>query len=562
MRFIQAAICGRLFKDNMIISLSAIRSVFIVILFSCSIAYSNSTPNVPIDDHVYRDIDKLISAGLIKDAIYGQRPWSQNEIARMIVGARRRLTKKASATSNGGDSDLVVTVGEILERLEREYHEELVEKKTVRIHLLQEASFDATLLDSPFRSVPEYNGLAKIKAEINPLVSYREGRHFVHGGALGLETAHWAQISNYFSFYARPRFYVLAPTAGSADGNAIAQQLYGKFTFRNLEVEAGRDSLVWGSGEHGGVLASNNARNLDMIKVSNDSPLIHPWIFKYLGPSKYTFFLADLGSGYVLKDAYLYGFAASVKPASFLEIGFEHQVTFGGDGAPGVSLKDLVSEFFFQRPLKYSQNLTDHRVGVNLRAEIPQLHRAVFYAEGIFEDLGRESTWPQFTQQMGFLSGLYFPLLKNDGSDDLRIEYEHIPASYGRHFLWISGLAEDDLLRGSELGPDGQAIHLSWGHLLPSGIQIKSEAHYENRDSDIYTTTPSSRGQPDKVIRVTDNTMEHRFRILASLDWEISDGVVFCPQIGYERAWNYSFNPAMHRNNFLGAISMKWLPGF
>ena len=120
-----------------------------------------------------------------------------------------------------------------------------------------------------------------------------------------------------------------------------------------------------------------------MAKISNDSPFIHPWIFKYLGPSKYTFFVTDLGAAYVLKNAYLYGFAGSFKPASFLEIGFKHQVTVGGKGATDFSFGDLVNEFFLYRKDLYSQNLADHRIGINVRAQIPQLHHAVIYGEGV-----------------------------------------------------------------------------------------------------------------------------------------------------------------------------------
>jgi hypothetical protein len=240
-----------------------------------------------------------------------------------------------------------------------------------------------------------------------------------------------------------------------------------------------------------------------------------------------------------------------------LEIGFEHQVTFGGKGAPDFTPGDLVSEFFFRRPLKHSQNLADHRIGMNVRAEIPQLHRAVVYGEGVFEDLGRPAFWPQLTQQMGFLSGLYFPLLTSDGTNDLRIEYEHIPAAYGRHSVWTSGLSEDNLLRGSELGPDGHAIHSNWGHLLKSGIRLASAAHYENCDSNAYIVPPSSKG---KVILVDDNPQEHRLRFGASLYWQMHDQLLIQPQFGYERVWNFSFNPQVARNNFLGAIYIKWLP--
>ena len=525
------------------------------------VAYGGSSPNVPIDNHVYRDIDQLIAAGLIKDAIYGQRPWSRKEIARMIAQARRRYDEKGGIASDDRRMATAIMADYTIEQLESEYRDELGGNRTVRFHWLEEASTEAAYLDSPYRAVPENNGLLEIKAVINPLVSYREGRHYADGGSFALESVHWAS-SQYFSIYAQPRFEGLIPGEGSAHADVRVQRLYGKFTLGNVEMEVGRDSLIWGSGEHGGVFASNNARNLDMAKISNDSPFIHPWIFKYLGPSKYTFFVTDLGAAYVLKNAYLYGFAGSFKPASFLEIGFKHQVTVGGKGAPDFSFGDLVDEFFLFRKDMYGKNLADHRIGINVRAQIPQLHDAVIYGEGVFEDLGKESFWPQFTQQMGFLSGFYFPLLTSDGSNDLRIEYEHIPAAYGRHGIWTSGLTEDNVLRGSELGPDGHGIHVTLGHLFPSGTQWKNAVHYVNRDSNLYTASLSSYGGPNEIIQMEDRQSESRFRAMTSLGWISQNGFGLRQELGYERIWNFDFATGSNRNNFLAAVSLRWVPKF
>jgi hypothetical protein len=193
----------------MISSVRAIRSVFIIAFaLQCAAALGNSSPNVPIDDHVYQDIDKLVSAGLIKDAIYGQRPWSRTEIARMIAQARRqlmennkrRLKEKRTIAFYGRDRVVTRMASGILMDLEKEYHDELIEKKSVRLHLLEEASLDSMRLDSPFRAVPENNGLAGIRASINPLISYREGRHYADGATVGLESVHWGRVSKYFSF--------------------------------------------------------------------------------------------------------------------------------------------------------------------------------------------------------------------------------------------------------------------------------------------------------------------------------------------------------------------------
>ena len=539
------------------------RAVLVAVyLFTYALAYGGSSPNVPIYDRIYRDIDRLVAAGLIKDAVYGQRPWSRSEIARMIAQARRLYNEKGGVSSDDWNMNTAIMADYLIEQLESEYRAELAGGDPVRLHWIEEATAEAIYLDSPYRQVPANNGVGQINAAINPLISNREGRHYADGGTFALESVHWATLSKYFSVYAQPRLEGLVLDEGSSEADVRAQLLYGKFTLGNLELEVGRDSLIWGSGEHGGVLASHNSRNLDMVKVSNDSPFLHPWIFKYLGPSKYTFFVANLGASYVLSKAYLYGLAASFKPAPFLEIGFEHQITIGGEGAPDFDFGDLVKEFFLYREDIYGQNLADHRVGINVRAQIPQLHNAVIYGEGVFEDLGKESFWPQFTQQMGFLSGVYFPLLTSDGSDDLRIEYDHIPAAYGRHGIWTAGLTEDGVFRGGELGPDGHGIHMTWGHIFPSGALWESGVHYENRDSNLYTASRSSSGGPNEIIEVEDRQSENRVRATTSLEWRTHERFTLRTEFGYERVWDFDFKPGADRNNFLAAVSLRWHPGF
>ncbi|QQR81374.1 MAG: hypothetical protein IPJ69_04390 [Deltaproteobacteria bacterium] len=287
---------------------------------------SFASSNVPIDDPVYRDIDKLVGVGLIKDAIYGQRPWSRKEIARMIASAKNIQTNNGLLllAPDDGEVELNIIIQDILERLTKEYREELIangtlegETKNISVTPLEQVRLDYTLLDSPSRAVPASNGLGGIDAVINPMVAYQEGRHIVDGNTLGFETTHRGQFSKYFSLYARPRFELTGPSGAETKANFYAQQLYGNFSYKKLSIEVGRDSLIWGQGENGGILLTNNARALDQIKISSDSPFFFPSFLKYLGPSKATLFVANLGPEREYPYSFLTGFKMSVKPTSF-----------------------------------------------------------------------------------------------------------------------------------------------------------------------------------------------------------------------------------------------------
>ncbi len=528
-----------------------------------------STTNVPVSDPVYRKLDKLIAAGLIKDTIYGQRPWSRGEIARLISIALKARTKQLE--EGGPDAENFI-LDQILDELPGEYHEELVARgdqpgivASYKFHPLEEVRLDQVFLDSSFRPVLVNNNLGLIDMEVNPLVGYREGRHYVDGNTVAFETVHRANLSKHFSLYANPRFESLFPESGSNSASAVANQLYGKFAFHNFELEVGRDEVIWGQGAHGGVLASDNARGLDMVRLTTSAPFHHPWIFKYLGPSKYTFFLANLGPEYVLKNAFLYDFAASFKPASFLELGFEHEVTLSGDGAPNVGFANAISEFFLVRRTGGSgvdagPNVADHRLGFNIRGSIPQLNGMVLYVENILEDLGRHSFYHQFVDLAAWQVGIYMPLLTSDGQDDLRLEYQYMAPIYGRHSSWTSGLSENRLSRGSDLGPDAESFRLEWNHDLDTGTFFQGAAIFEQRDGDLFTQPLSSEGTAVDVVKTVDNPTEDRFRLTSAVVWPCKLWLDVKPQAGYEHVWNTNFVQGASRNNFLAEIQLVFKP--
>jgi hypothetical protein len=528
-------------------------SAVFLALFSASRPASAgySTTNVPVNDPVYRDIDKLIAAGLVRDDIYGQRPWSRVEIARLI----------SDAMKNSAGVEVPPYINEILRELEREYQDELSGSNATKARL-DEVRFDYTLLDSPDRTVPVNNGLGSINAFVNPFASYQEGRHFVDGSTLAIEPTVSADLTKFFSFYARPRFELLIPKSGGDQVNPIVQQLYGKFAYKNFELEVGRDSLVWGQGEYGGLILSNNARPLDMIKISSSAPFYLPSILKYLGPSKATFFIANLGPQQSFRYPFLYGLNLSIKPTTWLELGLDHTIITGGEGAPSLNWYDPVEEFFFVRPNGAHSNIetADQRFGINWRLKIPPLRNTEWYFETLWDDFGRQTVIANITQQMAFVSGIYIPRLLDDGSADLRLEYTRIPAPLYRNSTWVTGYSLDQRLIGSETGPDGNTIRVVSNYDLNPRLMLTGEAAYEERSADIYASTLSSQGQPDQYVKILDNPNEYRMRVTGQLRWNVEKNLRVELKSGYERVYGFNFVSGSDINNFLGSIAVVFLP--
>ncbi len=518
-----------------------------------------STPNVPVDDPVYRDIDKLIAAGLVKDVIYGQRPWSRREIARVLSVAQEN--RKRIPPEKEGDP-LWTYVDPILSHRLEEYPQE----QPPSFHPLEKVQFDSTLLDSPPRPIPQNNGLGSVDAQINPLVNYQEGRHYVDGSNLGLETTHSAQLSRYLSLYARPRLEFLLPNTGNSEVKPLAQQLYGKFAFRNFELEAGRDSFVWGQGENGGLMFSNHARPVDMIKLTTSGPFYHPWIFKYLGPSKYTFFVANLGPEREFPYATLYGIKGSIKPFSIFEFSLHHTILLGGDGSPSGNWHQPIEEFFFFRngglTGRGGQNTSDHRFGGDLRLRIPPLRNLEWYFEATWDDVGRQTVLANITEQMALVTGVVLPWLSSGGRSDARIEYIRVPPVFYRHATWTSGYALNRNILGMANGPDTDEIHLVYQTEFNPTWQLRSEASYLNSDSNIYTQTSSTKGGPDQVIIASDQPTEHRFR----LQWSLTQKslVLFETKyrLGFEHVENFNFMPDARSENLLFGVEFTATPSF
>src|SRR4030095_2501941 len=351
----------------------------------------------------------------------------------------------------------------LLERLQKEYAEELADRNApggvrhcISFHPLEKAEVDFTAVDSPPEPiVPTNNGLGSIDAVINPLLNHREGRHLVNVFNASLETSSWLRLSDNFAMYFRPRFQLgIARSPQSDDNDFYLQTLHGKFYAKNVESESGRDNLFWGQADRAGMLLSNNARALDMIKLSNDSPFILPWIFKYLGPSKVTFFFAGTGPEQFFPNGYLLGHKWSFEPLTFFELGFSLTLQSGGLGSPpSDSLARVVDAIPIVNYLATIEN-GDKFAGIDFRFRIPPLWGLELYSELTFTDIDFRRVKSMFWQESGYNLGIYAPRLTRKGNVDLRLEYHHTGIRYYRHHQMLNGYTLNRFLIGDSLGPD------------------------------------------------------------------------------------------------------------
>lgn len=534
--------------------------------------HAQASVNVSTLDPVYRDIDKLVAHGLIQQIIVGQRPFSRKEIARLTKEAMfhlRALEKKLEdpQLSEGKKSALrkrLSYIHAILERLQEDYREELVQlgalpgkKSWYSAHLIEAVDVEAVVTNSEPHALAPENGLGHVDAVINPLVQYRQGRHYVEGATLALETTHWLRATDYFAMLVRPRFQLgLANDDQPDDNDVFVQNLYGKFYFKNFEIEIGRDNLVYGQGANAGILLSNNPRGLDMVKLSNDSPFQLPWVFKYLGAHKISFFYTDLGPEQNFPNSYLTGFKWSLQPISFIELGAALVVQGGGEGSPPASFGERVSTLFGFNPEPEGQQLANKIGGFDLRFRIPTLRGVELFAEVMFDDRHNDFfSQAQLVDDAAYIGGLYLPRLNNAGSVDLQLEFHKTGNRFYRHATWTSGWTLNNFLIGDNLGPDAMGVYLiSHWDLDPQHL-FGFRAAFENRSGDIWTVDDPFQFN---FIKVADFPDENRLRFVSDWLYRMKElPMELRLALGYERVWNFDYTAGSNRNNFLGEFGLR-----
>src|SRR6185436_10670473 len=131
---------------------------------------AQATPNVPLSETVYRDLDVLAASGLIDSMVYGSRPWSRREVIRLLNEARRNLPRLTTGAAWS--------------------------QETIYFYLRRYEGAPATGIDvawaaptarnGPARTVPaDSNG--RIDALIEPLLANRDGARWRDGANVAAE---------------------------------------------------------------------------------------------------------------------------------------------------------------------------------------------------------------------------------------------------------------------------------------------------------------------------------------------------------------------------------------
>ena len=93
------------------------------------------------------------------------------------------------------------------------------------------------------------NGVGSIDARQNPFLQNHGGKRLVEGTTLSLETNSWIRLTKFFAFDFAPRFQVAFENLENPQAKVFVENFYGKFLFKNVELEVGRDNILWGQSD-------------------------------------------------------------------------------------------------------------------------------------------------------------------------------------------------------------------------------------------------------------------------------------------------------------------------
>ncbi len=431
--------------------------IIVLYLFLSETATGETSPNVPLNHEAYRYIEKLVGFGLIESSMSGTKPFTRNEMARLLVEAIDN--RERNPASNLEVADI------LLERLKRDFHEELVrwgrvEGKEVRTFFkpLDYAIFSYIYSDGNLSDLTYKRRRGAIEAtEGTPLVFNNEGITYDEGHNGTLEIFSRAELFGLFSLAYRP-LIEWGDIAEESDLNFSTINGYLVFSpSKYLNLEIGRDSLWWGQGAHGTLILTNNAPPLDMVKLSNSEPLLLPGILRHVGPLKYTFFIAQLEENRHIPEPYFSGLRINFKPTPNFELGLSRTFMFEGEGqslGAGRFFELLIGKDISQTPDESNQMAV-----IDGRLRLPMLRNTDIYFE-----CGGEHGKDFLPSRHAFLLGAYIPRLTTDGRSDLRVEIattdntSRIGPYWYNHGTYRSGYTHKEMIMGHHIG--GEALDI------------------------------------------------------------------------------------------------------
>jgi hypothetical protein len=447
---------------------------------------SLGSPYVPLDSWIYPAMERLAGLGLINDEFMGMRPWTRNECARLVNDAADLVPDVGARNSEASG---------LIEALQREFRPETEEIAGDRGGQFRvESLYSRTGYIS---GMPLTNGYNFAQTQINDFGRpYGEGWNTVNGFSTYATRGAWtayvrgevqtapsvpALPLSAREFVAASDFISTVPPANPVSAVRRFQFLdaYVGLTLSNWEMSFGRQSFLWGPGEGGAMMLSDNVTPINVFRVNRVSPLQLPSILKFLGPIRMEFFAGQLeGHNFAVTPSgitgswsqslnpqpWIQGEKISIKPSPDLEVGFSYMTMFAGVGVPATLGSFANSLFDTGSDLPGGGSKSQRMTGLDFSYRIPKLRKwLTLYGDGFAQD--QIIYKPGYPERAVWRAGMYVPMFPGLRKLDLRAEGGYTDNPLGRFYSrgfyytanrYLNGQTSNGNLLGSWMGRAGQ----------------------------------------------------------------------------------------------------------
>jgi Capsule assembly protein Wzi len=463
-------------------------------------APATASPNVPLDDPVYDQLDQLDLAGMLPLFHGGLVPLTEARVHELLPDAP------------------TVPTGWWIAPIER-----------AALHI--DAAHETTRGYSTPARPRDVAGILALSCE----------RQYGAPCGNGLGLAAELDAAAGYGPWAAGALRLRARTGSSAYATALdLDRAYLSAALGPIAAEVGRDALVLGPASQTQVGWGSNAPPLDHSRLSAARPFaLVPHVRANL-----VYVLGQLAAPQTYPGDLVTIARAQLDIDDRVELGAMQLLQLGGDGAPGFGLWDFVLEHVRRRdPSASASDSSNRRFGFDIATRIAALGGARITYQLIFEDLRKQ-----------FVSALRYD---TDHVLDLdlrwlRVELQSTGVRSYEHIPRITGFTSGGRIVGDPLGPAAQAV------LVAARIPVRSAllmpwAEVARLASDTYDFVENG-----PIVKTGGGPAEWRVRIGARARVPLGCGLELDPEAALEDVERASFVPGSHHVNAIVRAMLVW----
>jgi len=285
-----------------------------------------------------------------------------------------------------------------------------------------------------------------------------------------------------------------------------------------------------------------------------------PWVFRCLGQWRFTTFFSWLGTDYHPSHAILSAYRLDYHPFHWLDIGFDHAVTMGGEGARDPDVKTAAGEYVgFLFKSGNSRASSNHLIGFDTTIRVPPLNGIEFYGKVLFEDTNKEADL-MYLHNASWLGGIYLPRVGPLDRVSLRGEFIHTGEYAFRHGFYTDGFALGQKLIGYDAGSDTYSGLLGIQYTLNFRESIEAGFRYLWRSGNQYEVVLDATGDQSGITASQRGPAEQHFIFSVAAQKQIHKKVDIRGEVGMDWIQNQQFADANGALDFMTQLKFVFYP--